>query len=253
MKKKGKKIALILSCILLLTGWWCMLPTPLFRTSYSTVLTDREGNIIGMSVAADQQCRFPETPFLSPKYIISLVTFEDKRFFSHAGVDFSAFLRACWQNLSSGKIISGGSTISMQVIRISRGNPPRTYLEKIKEMLLAWRLEQQYSKYQILQMYATHAPFGGNIVGMRTASEKYFRRSPEELSWAEAAFLAILPNAPALRNRQMLKEKRNGLLKKLHEKQWLNEEDYLLAAAEPLPEKVSGTENIAPHLMTEAV
>jgi penicillin-binding protein 1C len=88
---------------------------------------------------------------------------------------------------------------------------------------------------------------------MQAASEKYFHRSPEQLSWAEAAFLAILPNAPALKNRQMLKEKRDGLLKKLHKKKWLNDEDYLLAVAEPLPEKVASTESIAPHLMTEAV
>lgn len=253
MKKKGKKASIVLCCLCLVAGWWFMLPTPLFRTPYSTVLTDREGQIIGSSVAADQQFRFPGTPFLSPKYIAAIVTFEDKRFFSHHGVDFTALLRACRQNLTSGKIVSGGSTISMQVVRIALGNPPRTYMEKLREVVLSWRLEQQYTKYEILQMYASHAPFGGNIVGMQAAAEKYFRRTPEQLSWAEAAFLAILPNAPALKNRQMLKEKRDGLLKKLHEKQWLNEEDYLLAVAEPLPEKISATENIAPHLMTEAV
>lgn len=230
-----------------------MLPTPLFHTPFSTVLTDREGEIIGSSVAADQQFRFPEAPVLSPKYIISLITFEDKRFLSHRGVDFTALLRACRQNFSSGRTVSGGSTITMQVVRIARGNPPRTYGEKFRELVLAWRLEQQYTKYAILQMYASHAPFGGNIVGMQTAAEKYFHRSPKQLSWAEAAFLAILPNAPALKNRPLLKEKRDRLLKKLYEKQWLNEEDYLLAVAEPLPEKISATENIAPHLMAEAV
>lgn len=229
-----------------------MLPTPLFHTPFSTVLTDREGEIIGSSVAADQQFRFPEAPVLSPKYIISLITFEDKRFLSHRGVDFAALLRACRQNFSSGKTVSGGSTITMQTVRIARGNPPRTYGEKLRELVLAWRLEQQYTKYAILQMYAAHAPFGGNIVGMQTAAEKYFHRSPEQLSWAEAAFLAILPNAPALKNRPLLKEKRDRLLRKLYEKQWMHEEDYLLAVAEPLPEKISATENIAPHLMAEA-
>lgn len=253
MIKKGKKALFVLFCLCLMASWWFMLLTPLFRTPYSTVLTDRDGQIIGMSVAHDQQFRFPGTPFLSPKYIVSLITFEDKRFFSHRGVDLTALLRACRQNLTSGKIVSGGSTLSMQVVRIARGNPPRTYMEKFKELFLAWRLEQQYTKYEILQMYAMHAPFGGNIVGMQAASEKYFHRSPEQLSWAEAAFLAILPNAPALKNRQMLKKKRDGLLKKLHKKKWLNDEDYLLAVAEPLPEKVASTESIAPHLMTEAV
>ena len=117
-----------------------MLPTPLFRTPYSTVLTDRDGQIIGMSVANDQQFRFPGTPFLSPKYIVSLITFEDKRFLSHRGVGLTALLRACRQNLTSGKIVSGGSTLSTQVVRIARGNPPRTYMEKFKELSIAWRL-----------------------------------------------------------------------------------------------------------------
>lgn len=186
MKKKGEKTLVVLFCLSLIAGWWFILPTPLFHTPYSTVVTDRKGQIIGSSVADDEQFRFPGTPFLSPKYIVSLITFEDKRFLSHRGVDFTALLRACRQNLTSGKIVSGGSTISMQVVRIARGNPPRTYMEKFKELLLAWRLEQQYTKYGILQMYASHAPFGGNIVGMQTAAEKYFHRSPEQLKIGRA-------------------------------------------------------------------
>ncbi|WP_251623480.1 penicillin-binding protein 1C [Odoribacter lunatus] len=237
----------------MLIGWWSILPYPLFRTPYSTALLDKEGRIIGMSVASDQQFRLPEISALSPKYIISLITFEDQRFFTHQGVDFIALLRACWQNLSSHKIVSGGSTISMQVIRIARQNPVRTYSEKIWEIILALRLEHQYTKYQILQMYALHAPFAGNIVGIQTASQKYFDRSPEQLSWAEAAFLAILPNSPSLKKQRILKEKRDNLLKKLYQKGWLNEEDYVLAIAEPLPEKTSSQTSIAPHLMTEAV
>ncbi len=126
MKKKGEKTLVVLFCLSLIAGWWFMLPTPLFHMPYSTVVTDRKGQIIGSSVADDEQFRFPGTPFLSPKYIVSLITFEDKRFLSHRGVDFTALLRACRQNLTSGKIVSGGSTISMQVVRIARGNPPRT-------------------------------------------------------------------------------------------------------------------------------
>lgn len=86
----------------------------------------------------------------------------------------------------------------MQVIRLSRGNPPRTLWEKAKEVLLTLRLEQSYTKRQILEMYASHAPFGGNVVGIKAASLKYFNRQPEQLSWAEAALLAVLPNAPGI-------------------------------------------------------
>lgn len=253
MKTEGRKGLFVLFYISLFAAWWFMLPSPLFQPPYSTVLLDREDKILGVSVAADQQFRFPQASFLPPKYVVSLITFEDKRFLSHKGVDLTALLRACFLNLSSGKIVSGGSTISMQLIRIARQNPPRTYAGKLWEIFLSWRLEQQYTKYQILQMYAMHAPFGGNIIGIHAASEKYFRRPPEQLSWAEAAFLAVLPNAPSLKKRQLIKAKRDGLLKKLQQNKWIDEEDYILAVAEPLPEKISGTENIVPHLMTEAV
>lgn len=253
MKPGGRKGLFLLFYIFLFISWWFILPSPLFQTPYSTILLDREEKILGLSVATDHQFRFPENAILPPKYIAALITFEDKRFFAHKGVDLTALLRAFRQNFSANKVISGGSTLSMQVIRIARNNPPRTYLEKIWEIILSYRLEQQYNKYQILQMYAMHAPFGGNLIGLRAASEKYFSRPPEQLSWAEAAFLAVLPNAPSLKNQHMLKKKRDGLLKKLHEQNWMDKEDYILAIAEPLPEKISATENIVPHLMTEAV
>lgn len=116
----------------------------------------------------------------------------------HRGVNWWALCRALGQNIRAGKVVSGGSTLSMQVIRLALGNPPRTLLEKIREILLTVRLEQSYTKEQIIAMYAGHAPFGGNVVGIQAASLKYFNRRPEQLSWAEAALLAVLPNAPAL-------------------------------------------------------
>lgn len=253
MKRSWKSILFVAAYALFMMVWWLILPSPLFRSSYSTVLTDRQGEILGMSVAADQQLRFPEGKKLSLKYLIALINFEDKRFLNHKGVDGAALLRALGQNLRAGKVVSGGSTLSMQVIRISRGNPPRTYAEKLLEMVLSWRLEQQYTKYQILQLYAMHAPFGGNIVGIWSASEKYFRRPPEQLSWAEAALLAVLPNAPSLKKRGALLKKRDGLLKKLYEEGWIGEEDYRLAMAEPLPEKEIAMVCLTPHLMAEAV
>ncbi len=115
-------------------------------------------------------------------------------------------------------IVSGGSTITMQVIRLSRKGKRRTVFEKIIEMVLATRLELRYSKQEILGLYASHAPFGGNVVGLEAACWRYFGRSPQQLSWGEAALLAVLPNAPSLmhpgKNRDRLKEKRDRLLDK---------------------------------------
>lgn len=249
MKLSWKHIFFFFLLSFCIVGWWYALPSPLFEVPYSAVLLDREGKVLGASVAEDDQLRFPGIGYLPSKYLVAVLTFEDKRFFRHRGVDGWALLRAFYQNLKSGKIVSGGSTLSMQVIRISRGNPARTYREKLWEILLSFRLEQTYSKWQIWQLYTTHAPFGGNIVGLRAACLKYFNRLPEQLSWAEAAFLAVLPNAPSLKKEAILRSKRNALLADLCEKGYLSEEDCRLACAEPIPRRILPTECIAPHLL----
>lgn len=222
--------------LLYLIFWWNALPNPLFEVSYSTLLLDRKEGIMGVKVAQDEQFRFPGTNVLPDKYKEALFAFEDKRFWQHKGVDWFALARAMYRNIKAGRVVSGGSTISMQVIRLARKNPPRTYREKFWEIFLTLRLEQSYSKEQILQLYAAHAPFGKNIVGLQAAALKYFDRDPGQLSWAEAAFLAVLPNAPALNNVRLLKEKRNRLLKELYRLGKIEEEDYRLALEEPMPE-----------------
>ncbi len=236
--------------------FWFILPARLFDASYSTVLLDRGDEVLGVMVAADEQLRFEEVKELPAKYVMAAMTFEDKRFLMHHGVDWLAFGRACGQNLSSGRVVSGGSTLSMQVIRLSRGNPPRTIPEKCREMLQALRLEQSYSKREILCLYASHAPFGGNLVGIRAAALKYFNRRPEQLSWAEASLLAVLPNAPSLifpgKNNDLLKRKRDGLLKKLYEERIMSYDDYCLALTEPLPDRMYETSCITPHLLSRA-
>ena len=237
-------------------GWWYFLPAPLFRVPYSTVILDREGEIMGMTVAGDGQFRVSGRGRLSGKYVAALLCFEDKRFFTHEGVDPLAVARALWLNVRSGSVVSGGSTLTMQVVRLSRENPPRTIPEKILEMFLALRLEQSYNKWEILNMYADYAPFGGNIVGIQTAALKYFNRQPDELSWAEAALLAVLPNAPALmypgKNMPELKAKRDKLLRELHETGYFGEDDLTVAIAEPLPDQVYSPECITPHLLAKA-
>jgi penicillin-binding protein 1C len=141
----------------------------------------------------------------------------------------------------------------MQVIRMARDNPPRTLLEKCLEMCMATRLELGYSKRSILRLYAAHAPFGGNVVGLEAAAWRYYGKKPELLSWAEAATLAVLPNSPALihpgRNRQALLDKRNRLLEKLRDQGKINAITCELAQEEPLPDQPLPLPMLAPHLL----
>lgn len=251
-----RKIIFILLAAVIAWGWWSVLPSPLFCVPYSTVLLDREDRIIGLQAAADGQIRCPDVDRLPEKYVLAVLAFEDKMFLLHSGINWFALGRALVYNLRAGHVVSGGSTLSMQVVRLALGNPPRTVPEKLKEMVLTLRLEQSYTKLQILGMYASHAPFGGNIVGIRAAALKYFNRQPEQLSWAEAALLAVLPNAPALlypgKNMELLKAKRDDLLKELHRKGCMDRDAYELAIAEPLPKHYFDIPSVAPHLFSRA-
>ena len=235
--------------------WWYAysLPERLFAAVHSAVLLDQHERLLSAHIASDGQWRFPELSQVPPKFAQAIVQFEDRRFNEHAGVDFIALGRATLDNLKARHVVSGASTLSMQVIRLSRANPPRTFAEKIVELLRAWRLESRYSKSDILTLYASHAPFGGNVVGLEAAAWRYFGRDPTQLSWAETAMLAVLPNNPALihlnRNRPQLLAKRNRLLTRLYAVQALSKLDYELALAESLPEAPHALPRLAPHLL----
>src|SRR5688572_26475060 len=204
--------------VLLFIYYYC-LPEKLFRDPYSTVLEDRNGELLSASIAKDGQWRFPEAGEIPAKFATALITYEDKRFRSHPGVDVLSLARAIRQNIKAGKVKSGGSTLSMQLIRLSRKGKDRNIFQKLIEIVMATRLEMRYSKEEILALYASHAPFGGNVVGLEAACWRYFGRPSDELSWGEASMLAVLPNAPSLihpgRNRKLLRAKRDLLLDKL--------------------------------------
>jgi penicillin-binding protein 1C len=237
----------------LLALYWFSLPATLFDKPLSTVIEDCEGRMLGARIAGDGQWRFPAAASVPEKYAQAVVLFEDKRFYRHWGIDPAALSRALLQNLRKGSIVSGGSTLTMQVIRMMQDHPPRHLLQKTKEAILATRLELRCSKEEILNLYAANAPFGGNVVGIGAASWRYFGREPEALSWAEAATLAVLPNAPALihpgRNRTLLLNKRNRLLDKLHEAGCMSREDCSLAKDEALPDRPHPLPVDAPHLL----
>ncbi|HEX4912200.1 MAG TPA: penicillin-binding protein 1C [Permianibacter sp.] len=256
--RRDRRLHVLLGALLTFALWfWQALPDQLFNSPYSPVLFARDGELLGARLAADRQWRFPLSGEVPERFATALVAFEDRRFWSHPGVDPLALLRAVKTQFSDSALKSGGSTLTMQVIRLSRQNPPRTVTEKLYEMLLALRLELAYSKAEILALYAQHAPFGGNLVGLETAAWRYFGRPPRELSWAEAATLAVLPNAPALihpgRSRAQLQQKRDRLLQRLRAAHVIDELDLRLALAEPLPDAAQPLPRLAPHLLDSLV
>ncbi|WP_392420898.1 penicillin-binding protein 1C [Capnocytophaga canis] len=233
--------------------YYFSLPKALFPDDYSTVIESAEGNLLGAKIANDEQWRFPELDSVPYRFKKAIIYFEDEYFSYHWGVNPISMTKALVNNLQQGKIVRGGSTITQQVIRLSRENQQRTYFEKITELILATRLEFRHSKDKILRLYASHAPFGGNVVGLDMAAWRYFGVSPHQLSWAECATLAVLPNAPSLifpgKNQQLLLQKRNRLLKKLLDNHVIDNETYELALAEPLPQKPHPLPQMAPHLL----
>ena len=245
----------VILCILafLVTGYIFCLPRHLFHVPYSTVVTDRNEELLGARIASDGQWRFPPRNTTPEKIKECLITFEDKHFYHHWGVNPFAIGRAFYQNVKNKRIVSGGSTLTMQTIRLAR-NESRTFREKLIEMIWATRLEFRASKEEILSMYISHAPFGGNVVGLDAAAWRYFGHSADDLSWAESAMLAVLPNAPAMihlsKGRKTLLDKRNRLLKQLLEKKTIDSSTYELAISEPLPDEPHALPHIAPYLVS---
>jgi len=233
------------------------LPRPLFQAPYTTVIEDSGGNFLSARIAPDHQWRFPESDSVPYKFRESVRCFEDEYFYYHPGVNPVSTVRALWQNIRKGRVVSGGSTITMQVIRLSLNHQSRNIFVKFYEMILALRLELGYSKKHILNLYASHAPFGSNVVGLEAASWRYFGRPAARLSWGETAALAVLPNAPALifpgKNHYLYLKKRNRLLDKLRSLSIIDATTCELAKAEPLPDKPRPLPHYAPHLLDKAI
>ncbi|WP_228236146.1 penicillin-binding protein 1C [Allomuricauda sp. M10] len=242
------KLAIFMAFLVL---WLFCLPKNLFEDPTSTVVNSADGSLIGARIANDGQWRFPEMDSVPKRFEECVLLFEDEYFYQHPGFNPVSIVKAIGHNLTK-KSRRGGSTITQQVIRLSRKNKSRTYGEKVVEIFLSTRLELRYSKKEILRLYASHTPFGGNVVGLETAAWRYFGIPAHELSWGQAASLAVLPNAPALifpgRNESIFLEKRNRLLEKLKDKGILDETTYELAKAEPLPQKPVPLPDVAPHL-----
>lgn len=249
--KQNKKKSIV--AFVLLVVYYFSLPRTLFEEPYSTVIESSDGELLAAQIAPDGQWRFPAKDSVPDKFKQCIVYFEDEHFRYHPGFNPVAMVKAVRQNQKAGKVVRGGSTLTQQVIRLSRKNKKRTYFEKLIEIVLATRLEFRHSKEKILELYAAHAPFGGNVVGLEMASWRYFGVQAHQLSWAESATLAVLPNAPSLiypgKNQEKLRRKRNALLLKLHNEGVIDQLTYDLAITEPLPQKPYNVPQIAPHLL----
>lgn len=245
------KLKTIIGLIVLIYWVFC-LPSKLFVDPHATVVTSVEGDLLGARIASDGQWRFPALDSIPEKFEKCILLFEDEYFYKHPGFNPVAMSKALYGNLTTDKR-RGGSTITQQVIRLSRKGKQRSYSEKLVELIKATRLEAAYSKADILNFYATYAPFGGNVVGLETASWRYYGLPATQLSWAQMAALAVLPNNPSMvrpgRNEERLLQKRNQLLEKLWTAGEIDKTTYELSLLEALPGKPYPLPQIAPHLV----
>ncbi|EAJ9005312.1 penicillin-binding protein 1C, partial [Campylobacter lari] len=220
----------------------------LFKSTYSKVLLDKNKEILSVFLDSNEQWHL-ESEFIPQKLKSAVILYEDKNFYSHYGVDFLALIRAFKNNLFSSKR-SGASTISMQTIKLLEQNK-RTYFNKFNEIIKAFALESACEKDEILKLYLNNAPYGGNLVGVASAGLFYFEKDLKDLTWSEAALLAVLPNNPGLinleKNKDRLLKKRNALLDRLFEKGYFSKDILTLAKAEKLP-SFKTRKNLAPHL-----
>lgn len=239
--------------VLWLLAGLILLQRPLFNDPYATVVYSNNDRLLGARIALDGQWRFPAGDTIPLKFKQAALLFEDRHFYEHPGFNPVSIYHAFIANIIAGKVVRGGSTITQQVIRLSRKGRSRTLPEKMAELTQAVALELTASKEEILQYFTDHAPMGGNVVGVEAAAWRYFGHPAESLSWAEAATLAVLPNAPSLinpgRNRPLLLTKRNRLLDGLFEEGLIDSMTCVVSKLETLPDKPYPLPNVSPHLV----
>jgi len=249
--RRHRSITIITAAALTAAVWLFMPLRPPFPASWSRVVYDTHGRLMRVTAAPDGQIRFPpDTVPLPAKYVAAVTACEDRRFFRHPGVDPFALCKSVIVNLSAGRRLRGGSTITMQTIRLSHPKT-RNYLNKTFEILDAVRLSIHVNKNALLRMYAAHVPMGGNTVGVQAASWRYFGKPLSEITWAEAALFAVLPNTPTMINlekqRSVLLRKRNRALGVLWRTGKIDSCTCVVSCREPLPGAAGRLPFSAPH------
>jgi penicillin-binding protein 1C len=235
-------------------------PLPLAQASeVSTTIVDRNGKLLRAYAMADGRWRLPvdAKAGVDPTYLKLLLAYEDRRFRSHAGVDPLALGRAAFQLLTRGHIVSGGSTITMQLARLMEPRRERSVYAKLRQIVRALEIERQMNKDQILDLYLATAPFGGNLEGVRAASVAYFGKEPKRLSLAESALLVALPQSPETRRLDRYPEAaraaRDRVLDRMVEDGRISKEDASSAKAVPVPRLRKPMPILAPHSADQAI
>jgi penicillin-binding protein 1C len=257
-------IAFVFACIAVtgaFAAWVISLgPLPLAQArQVSTSIVDRNGKLLRAYAMADGRWRLPVDAKTSvdPTYLKLLLGYEDRRFYSHAGVDPLALGRAAFQLVTRGHIVSGGSTITMQLARLMEPRQERSIYAKLRQMVRAVEIERQLTKDQILDLYLTLAPYGGNLEGIRAASIAYFGKEPKRLSLAEAALLVALPQSPETRRLDRYPDvariARDRVLDRMVEDGRVPDEDAVQARAVPVPRLRKPIPILAPHSADRAV
>ncbi len=262
----GKRAAWIavtaFAIVCFVTGSWVISlgPLPLTQASeVSTTIVDRNGKLLRAYAMADGRWRLPvdAKAGVDPTYVTLLLAYEDRRFRSHAGVDPLALGRAALQLLTRGHVVSGGSTITMQLARLMEPRRERSVYAKLRQMVRALEIERQMNKDRILDLYLAMAPFGGNLEGVRAASIAYFGKEPKRLSLAESALLVALPQSPETRRLDRYPEAaraaRDRVLDRIVEEGRISEEDATSAKAVPVPRLRKPMPILAPHSADQAI
>jgi penicillin-binding protein 1C len=243
------------------TAWAISLgPLPLSEArQVSTTIVDRNGKLLRAYAMADGRWRLPvdARKDIDPTYLKLLLAYEDQRFYSHGGVDPFALARAAVQLVTRGHIVSGGSTITMQLARLMEPRRERSFYAKLRQIVRALELERRLDKDQILNLYLALAPYGGNLEGVRAASIAYFGKEPKRLSLAEAALLVALPQSPERRrlDRYTLaaREGRDRVLDRMVEEHILAADEAAQAEATPVPKLRKPMPILAPHSSDSAM
>jgi penicillin-binding protein 1C len=224
----------------------------------STVVLDRHGQLLRPFAMKGGRWRLPiETDDVDPRYLAMLKAYEDGRFDRHSGIDPLALLRAAGQFVANGRVVSGGSTLTMQVARLLEPRDERTLSAKLRQIIRAVQLERRLSKDEILRLYLTLAPYGGNLEGMRAASLSYFGREPKRLSFSEAALLVALPQSPETRRPDRFAQAaliaRNRVLDRARERGIISTAEAEAAKAVPMPDARRPFPMLAAHAAEAAV
>jgi len=225
---------------------------------FSTVVVDRDGRLLRAFATADGRWRLPvRVDGVDPRYFEVLFGYEDQRFRAHHGVDALALARAFGQLVRNGRIVSGGSTITMQVARLLEPRSERSLSAKLRQMVRAIEIERELGKDDVLGLYLNLAPFGGNLEGVRAASLAYFGHEPRRLTLGEAALLVALPQSPEARRpdraHDVAKAARDRVLDRLAAQGILSADEVARAKAEPVPAARKPMPMLAPLAAEAAV